>query len=101
MRPKLPPDDVGVDQTTGLHVFLGLEQGPVQSRAGVLVEPVPRVEREELDLCAFGELCWLVHLADNATPCVPRRRFPASVTRRGFAERPRDGNVKLHISVLD
>jgi hypothetical protein len=30
-------------------------------------------------------------LADNAKPCVLRRRFPASATRRGFAAHPRDG----------
>jgi hypothetical protein len=28
--------------------------------------------------------------AGNATPCVLRRRCPASVTRRGYAARPRD-----------
>ena len=30
--------------------------------------------------------------ADTATPCVLRRRFRASVARRRFAERPRDGS---------
>ena len=35
-----------------------------------------------------------VGVADNATPCVLRRRFRASVTRRGSAERPRDGSPR-------
>jgi len=30
--------------------------------------------------------------ADNASPCVPRWRFRASVIRRGSAERPRDNS---------
>jgi hypothetical protein len=32
--------------------------------------------------------------ADNARPCVPRRRFRASVTRRESAERPRDDSLR-------
>ena len=35
-----------------------------------------------------------VGLADTATPCVLRRRFQASVTRRGCAERPRDRSLR-------
>jgi len=37
---------------------------------------------------------WSACRADNARPCVPKRRFRASATRRGCAERPRDSSPR-------
>src|SRR5262249_50066164 len=42
-------------------------------------------------MCAMSVMVSSAAHAGNATPCVPRRQFPASVTRRGCAAHPRDG----------
>jgi hypothetical protein len=56
MRAELTQDRVGVDKSAGLHVLLGIAQGLVQRGAVFLVEPISRIERQELDFRSFRKI---------------------------------------------
>ena len=51
----------GVDETAGVDIGLGLAQGGVKGRAVGLIEPVPWVERQQLDLSSLGQIGGLVY----------------------------------------
>jgi hypothetical protein len=47
---ELAKDHVRVDEPTGLDVFVRILQSLMQRGSIFLIEPVPRIERQELDL---------------------------------------------------
>ncbi len=58
---QFPQHLFDVDEPAGFKVFLRSSQGPVQRGAVAWVEPVARIEGQELNLSSLGELCRLVH----------------------------------------
>jgi len=59
-RSELAKDDVGVDQSTGLDVFVRVLQSLVQSSAVILGEPIAGIQSQEFDLGSFGQIGRLV-----------------------------------------
>ena len=51
----------GIDETTGFEVFLRGSQCPVKGSAVSRVEPVARIEGQEINFGPLRELCRLVH----------------------------------------
>jgi len=51
----------GIDKTTCFEVFLRSGQCPVKGSAVRRVEPVARIEGQEINFCSLRELCRLVH----------------------------------------
>lgn len=58
---QFPQHLFGSDEPAGLKVFLRSSQRPVQRGAVAWVEPVARIEGQELNLRSLRELCRLVH----------------------------------------
>ncbi len=53
-------DAIGGDESFGLHIFIGLGEGFLQSLSVLSLEVVPALGEHELDFAALGEVCWLV-----------------------------------------
>jgi hypothetical protein len=51
----------GIDETTGFEIFLRGSQCPVKGSAVSRVEPVARIEEQEINFGSLRELCRLVH----------------------------------------
>jgi hypothetical protein len=49
-----------MDESTGLHVLVGIAQSPMQSDTVVVIEPVSRIERQDLDFGAFRQVGRLI-----------------------------------------
>ena len=47
MRPEIAKDDVRVDESTCLHVLVGISEGLMQRGAVFIIEPVSWIERQE------------------------------------------------------
>ena len=60
MRPKLAKDNIRIDKSFRLDVLVRLLQSPMQRGAVLVVEPVSRIERQELDLRALGQIGRLI-----------------------------------------
>jgi hypothetical protein len=58
---ELTKDHVGVDKSAGLHVLLGIAQGLMQRGAVFLVEPISRIERQEIDFRSFWKVRRLIN----------------------------------------
>jgi len=55
-RSKLNDYGVRVNDKSGLHVLFRIPQRFVQSGAILFVEPISRIERQQLDFGAFGQI---------------------------------------------
>jgi len=60
-RPKGFEHDLGVRQATRFEIFLRCQQGFMQSRTVFRIEPIARIERQEVDHRTLWELGRLVH----------------------------------------
>src|ERR1700692_3614306 len=58
---QIPQHPFSVQETTAIEIVLRGGDCPMESRAVLGVEPVARIERQEIDFSAFGHFRRLVH----------------------------------------
>ncbi len=56
MRSKFAKDDFCVEEPSGLDVFVRILESLMKLGSVVLVEPVPWIERQQLDFGSFGQV---------------------------------------------
>ena len=72
------------DEAACRDVGVGVTQGSVQGSAVGLVQPVARIQREELDLSSVGEICGFIHnKAPSADSSLQSHEWNASTREVG------------------
>src|SRR5262245_15642586 len=61
MRPKFAKYDFCVEEPSGLDVFVRILESLMKRGSVALVEPVPWIERQQLDFGSFGQVCRFVN----------------------------------------
>ena len=65
MRPELGENLLGANELAGGHINLRLLQGIVESRTISFIEPIARIQQQELNFCSVWQIRRLVH--DDST----------------------------------
>jgi hypothetical protein len=60
MRTELPQNLFSIDQPILSNVHVGIPERPMQSRTLWFIKPVARIQRQQLDFDALGEVGWFV-----------------------------------------
>ncbi len=86
-RPKFAKDNVRVDETASRGVFVRISQSLMKRGSVFFIEPVPRIEGQELDLGSFREIGRLV---DDKSPGLDSslQRHAITVAPRPLVHKP-------------